>query len=97
MVLEHNRTFRSGRVDLSVLQEHGAIRNRCQTGDQVEQGRFPAARVTDYRDEFALVDGEVDVFQHFCPRGTAIEILVDVVELEISVHENPLNWPRCRG
>ncbi len=43
VVLEHHRAFGTGRIDLLVVADQGAIGGPDQPGDQVQQGGFAAA------------------------------------------------------
>ncbi len=52
--------------------------------------------MADDRDEFTLFDSEVDAFQHLGARAALVEIFVDVIELQIGVHEEFL-LVRCRA
>ena len=88
VVLEHHGAVGSGAVDLLVLEQHGAGRDLGQPGDQVEQRRLAAAGMADDRDEFALVDGQLDVLEHFGDMAAAGEGLVDMVELQIGGHRS---------
>ncbi len=87
VVLEHHGAVRPRRIDLAVFQEHAAIGGAGETGDDVEQRRLAAAGVADDRDVFALVDRQVDLLQHLGRGIAAGKGLVDVVELQIGLHD----------
>ncbi len=98
VVLKHHGALRPRLVDLTVFEQNGTGRNLRQPGDEVEHRGFAAAGVADDRNEFAFFDGEVDTFQHLGARAALVEIFVDVIELQISVHNRrPLNSPQRRG
>jgi hypothetical protein len=90
VVLEHHGALRSRRIDLPVFEQDGARRHRRETGDQVEKRGLAAAGMADDRNELTLVDGQVDVAQHVRACAAAVEMLGDMVELEIGLHDRLL-------
>ena len=62
--LEDEDAPRIGSVDRLAFHQHLALRGGEEAADDVEQGRFAAAGGADEADELALLDFEVDPFQH---------------------------------
>lgn len=72
-ILEHEpevfrpeyRAFVIGELgDVSFSDSHGAARREVDTGNDVEQGRFPAAARSDNGDDFGFADVERDIFEN---------------------------------
>jgi hypothetical protein len=95
VVLEDDGAVWSRSVHLLALEEDAALARLEKPGDDVEERRFPTARVADDRDVFAFVDPEADVAQHLRRGAAALERDADVVDLEIP--HAPLLRPWCRG
>lgn len=70
MVLEDDGVFRTWLVDLAVFKQHGALRNRRQTGNEIG---LAAARMANDRDELALANRQVDVFQDLGAHAAPID------------------------
>ena len=51
-------------ADLELVDQQPARAGQIELGDQVDDGRFAAARVADERDRLPRLGGEVDVAQH---------------------------------
>ena len=80
------------------LVQHRSGRHRHQAGDQIEQRGLAAAGMADDRNVFALLDRQVDVLQHLGGGIAAGEGLVDVIDLQIGLHDYvSFSLRRCRG
>jgi len=63
VVLEDHRALGPRTGDFFVVADQASSRRAQQPCDQVQQGRFAAARVTDQGHKLALFDAQVDVAQ----------------------------------
>ncbi len=59
-LLEDDAHARMGRADRLAVDRDGARARVVEPRDQPEQGRLPAARAADQRDDLALLDRQVD-------------------------------------
>src|SRR5581483_2676440 len=62
-VLEDHRAVHTGAFDLFSVEDYFAAGGLKQPVGDIDEGRFAAARRADDRDEFALVDRQIDVFE----------------------------------
>src|SRR6185503_3785186 len=94
VILEHDRTIRSGLMHFAPLEKHVAAGRLRQPRDDVEQRRLAAAGVADDGDVFALADFQRDVTQHLAAQLSLAEGLADVFDLQILVfHVHTLTVP----
>ena len=88
--LEHHRDLALGggeRVDESAADVDVAGGDAVEPGDHAQQRRLAAARRSDQHDEFAVVDGKVDVAEH--ARGAVA--LVQLVDAQVRhVDDDPI-------
>jgi hypothetical protein len=82
VVLEHNGALRPGRGDLAAVADQRALAGLQQSGDQVQQRGFAAARVADQRDELAALHVEVDAPQRMEAPLAGVEHHVGVLDLD---------------
>ena len=64
MPLEDHGAIETGTVDLSIVDDDGAIAWAVETGQHVQDRGLAAAGMADQAAELALVDAEPDVLEH---------------------------------
>lgn len=67
-----------GADSAKLIDQHAAGGRVLQAGDDAQQGRLAAARRADEDDEFAILDVEVDAFQHI----DGAEGFLDILDLQ---------------
>ncbi len=85
-VLEDKASVWAGALDLFPIDENFSPIRGLQSGDEVEEGRFAAARGADEHDQFAGLDGEVDVFKGLDAGFAGVEPLPDAPNFEATAH-----------
>ena len=77
VVLENHRPLRPGPGDFPVITQQSALGGRRDPGDQIQQGRFSAARVADQTDGLPFDDIEGDILQRQELAAGGVKALAD--------------------
>src|SRR5262245_30466313 len=99
VMLEHHGAVRSGPLDRAAVEQDRAGRDRKETIDRVEEGRFAAARRPHDGDELALEHRKVDVAQDSqrSPGPLVQEVERDATHVQLRsgrrLHRMPVSSP----
>jgi hypothetical protein len=86
VILENHGPVRTGRVDLAPLQNHAAFSRLIKTGDDIEDGGFTTAGVTDQGNVFTFADFQIDLVQCLERNIIGVELNANIAQFQITLH-----------